>query len=160
MIVDYESVEALCDRLRQAGKQIVLTNGCFDILHAGHVRYLTAARRYGDLLIVGLNSDASVKGIKGDGRPVNGEADRAEVLDGLKAVDYVVIFAEPTAAALAAKVKPEVYVKGGDYTVDELPEARVVADFGGRTELVPLVAGRSSTNVINRIKLDSGAASS
>ena len=139
-------------RLQAAGRRVVFTNGCFDILHAGHVRYLNAARAAGDVLVLGLNSDASVRRLKGESRPINGEEDRAEVLAGLAAVDYVVIFDEPTAEPLVELLKPDVYVKGGDYTVERLPEARIVASYGGETVLIPEVPGRSSTNMIKKIR--------
>ena len=152
MLIDRNEIAAHCDRLRAAGKKIVFTNGCFDILHAGHVRYLNAAREFGDHLIVGLNSDASVKMLKGESRPVNPQCDRAEVLSGLRAVDDVVIFDERTAEAVIAEVKPNVYVKGGDYDLSTLPEAKVVQSYGGRVEFIKLVEGRSTTNIINRLR--------
>ena len=139
-------------RLQASGRRVVFTNGCFDILHAGHVRYLNAARAAGDVLVLGLNSDASVRRLKGESRPINGEEDRAEVLAGLAAFDYVVIFDEPTAEPLVELLKPDVYVKGGDYTVERLPEARNVASYGGETVLIPEVPGRSSTNMIKKIR--------
>ena len=141
-----------CQVLRAGGKKVVFTNGCFDILHAGHVRYLAKARSFGDCLVLGLNSDASVRRLKGPERPINNEQDRAEVVGGLQSVDYVVIFDEPTAEQLIAKVKPDVYVKGGDYTLETLPEAKIVQSYGGRVEFVQMVAGRSTTNVIEKIK--------
>lgn len=134
------------------GKIVAFTNGCFDILHAGHVRYLTAAKKLGDILVVGLNSDESVRKLKGCGRPVNQSADRAEVLAGLRAVDHVVIFEEDTAEEIVRQLHPDIYVKGGDYSLDRLPEAAIVASYGGRTVLVPLVEGRSTTNVIQRLR--------
>ena len=139
-------------KLQAAGRSVVFTNCCFDILHAGHVRYLNAARAAGDVLVLGLNSDASVRRLKGESRPINSEEDRAEVLAGLAAVDYVVIFDEPTAEPLVELLKPDVYVKGGDYTVERLPEARIVASYGGETVLIPEVPGRSSTNMIKKIR--------
>ena len=139
------------NKLRNEGKKIVFTNGCFDILHVGHVRYLTVARKLGDKLIVGLNSDESVKRLKGESRPINNEADRKEVLLALKAVDEVIIFGEDTASEIIAKVKPDIYVKGGDYTLETLPEAKIVLGYGGKVEFVKLVEGRSTTNVINKI---------
>ena len=145
------------EQYRCEKKTVVFTNGCFDILHAGHVRYLTAARELGDILIVGLNSDASVRKLKGEGRPVNPAADRAEVLAGLRAVDHVVIFEEDTAEELVRRLQPDIYVKGGDYSLDRLPESAIVAAYGGRTVLVPMVEGRSTTNVIQRLQ-QSGAA--
>ena len=134
------------------GRIVAFTNGCFDILHAGHVRYLTAAKKLGDILVVGLNSDESVRKLKGSGRPVNPSADRAEVLAGLRAVDHVVIFGEDTAEEIVRQLHPDIYVKGGDYSLDRLPEAAIVASYGGRTVLVPLVEGRSTTNVIRRLR--------
>lgn len=151
MIINRKDAATFCEELRRRGKQIVFTNGCFDIIHAGHVRYLTMAKSFGDLLIVGLNTDESVRKLKGASRPINNQDDRAEVLLGLKAVDYVIFFCEPTAENLIAEVKPAVYVKGGDYTLATLPEAKIVQIYGGRVELVNLVAGRSTTNVIEKI---------
>ena len=136
--------------LRDAGARVVFTNGCFDILHAGHVRYLAAARALGDYLILGLNSDASVRRLKGETRPVNDENDRAAVVGALKSVDAVVIFGEDTAEALIDEVRPAVYVKGGDYTHETLPEARIVEAYGGEVAFIPLVAGKSTTNIIER----------
>ena len=142
---------------KQQGKSVVFTNGCFDILHAGHVRYLTEAGTLGDILIVGLNSDESVRKLKGEGRPVNPAADRAEVLAGLRAVDHVVVFGEDTAEELVRRLQPDIYVKGGDYSLDRLPESAVAASYGGRTVLVPMVEGRSTTNVIRRLQQPSAA---
>jgi rfaE bifunctional protein nucleotidyltransferase chain/domain len=151
-IVAREHLAGLIGELRAAGRSIVFTNGCFDILHAGHVRYLASARELGDWLIVGLNSDRSVRGLKGPDRPLNSEEDRAEVLAALAAVDSVVIFDDPTAAGLVSEIRPDVYVKGGDYQVKSLPEADLVAGYGGRTVLLPEVPGRSSSNVIRKIR--------
>ncbi len=152
MIIPREHIRDACDAAREKGATVVFTNGCFDVLHAGHVRYLTKARAMGDFLVIGLNSDASVRRLKGNGRPINTEDDRAEVLDALRAVDAVTIFDEPTAEALIEIVRPDVYVKGGDYTLETLPEAKIVKEYGGRVEFVPLVEGRSTTNVIERIR--------
>ena len=152
MQIDRKNIEQFCAVLRAGGQRIVFTNGCFDILHAGHVRYLNAARALGDCLVLGLNSDASVRRLKGPQRPINNEQDRAEVIGALRSVDYVTIFDEPTAAELIALVKPAVYAKGGDYTLDTLPEAKIVQSYGGRVEFIDLVAGRSTTNVIERIR--------
>ena len=156
MLIAHSDIKAYCDILHRAGQRIAFTNGCFDILHAGHVRYLEAARAQGDCLILGLNSDASVRDNKGPSRPINGEQDRAEVVGALRCVDAVVIFDEPTAENLIALVRPDVYVKGGDYTLDTLPEARIVQSYGGRVEFIPMVAGRSTTNVIAKIKAADG----
>ena len=156
MLIPADKIEVFCEALREAGQQVVFTNGCFDILHAGHVRYLQKARAQGDCLVLGLNSDASVRGLKGPTRPINSELDRAEVVGALKAVDYVVIFGEQTAENLIAKVRPAVYVKGGDYTLDTLPEAKIVQSYGGRVHFVKMVEGRSTTNVIKKIAADTG----
>lgn len=141
-----------------AGLRLVLTNGVFDLLHAGHVDYLTRARALGDLLIVGLNSDASVRALKGPRRPVVPEGDRAAVLTALRCVDYVTIFDERTAEALITTLQPEIYVKGADYAgadgvVDEarLPEAQVVRAYGGMVELLSYLPGRSTSVLIERI---------
>ncbi len=152
MVIDRTEIHELIAREKTIGKIIVLTNGCFDILHAGHVRYLNAARALGDILVVGLNSDSSVRRLKGPSRPINEENDRAEVLDGLRSVDYVVLFDETTAEALTALIQPDIYAKGGDYCVDTLPEAAIAAKYGGRTVLLPFVEGRSSTKIIQKIE--------
>ena len=156
MLIYRIDVVNFCEDLRDKNKKIVFTNGCFDILHVGHVRYLKAAKALGDVLIVGLNTDASVKKLKGDDRPINNEVDRAEVLLALESVDHVVLFGEQTAENLIAEVKPNIYVKGGDYTLDTLPEAKIVQSYGGRVEFIPMVAGRSTTNVINKITMKQG----
>ena len=150
MLIDRKDAATFCENLRRE-KKIVFTNGCFDIIHAGHVRYLTAAKNFGDVLIVGLNDDESVRRLKGASRPINSQDDRAEVLLGLKAVDHVIFFGEQTAENLIAEVKPDVYVKGGDYTLDTLPEAKIVQRYGGRVEFVNLVAGRSTTKIVEKI---------
>ena len=152
MLIHPDKIASFCATLREAGATVVFTNGCFDILHAGHVRYLEKARSFGDCLVLGLNTDASVRGNKGPARPINGELDRAEVVGALKAVDYVVLFGEKTAETIIAKVRPDVYVKGGDYTLETLPEAKIVQSYGGRVEFVQMVAGRSTTNVIKKIE--------
>ena len=152
MLIAREDIEKFCEVLRKGGKRVVFTNGCFDILHAGHVRYLEKARALGDCLVLGLNSDASVRRLKGLSRPVNREEDRAEVVGALKSVDYVTVFDEPTASELIALVKPAVYAKGGDYTLDTLPEAKIVQSYGGEVAFIDLVEGRSTTNIIEKIK--------
>ena len=151
MLIDREVSAQIFDSLRRQGKKIVFTNGCFDIIHVGHVRYLTAAKNFGDILIVGLNTDESVRKLKGNARPINNQNDRAEVLLGLKAVDYVIFFGEVTAENLISEIKPDIYVKGGDYTLDTLPEAKIVQNYGGRIELVNLVVGKSTTNIVEKI---------
>ena len=152
MVIDRKNIGNVVTTLKAEGKKIVFTNGCFDILHVGHVRYLNEAKALGDILILGLNSDCSVKSLKGSNRPINNESDRAEVLSALKAIDYVVIFDEKTAENIVGEVKPDIYAKGGDYSIDTLPEAKIVAEHGGKTVLWQLVDGKSSTNIINRCK--------
>ncbi len=148
------SLMTLARKLKEerVGKRIVFTNGCFDVLHAGHVRYLNKARTLGDILIVGLNSDASVKKIKGRGRPVLPEAERAEILSALEAVDYCVLFKEPTPEKLIRKIVPDVLVKGADWKEGEIVGAEIVKKNGGRVARVRLVKGKSTTNIIEKIK--------
>lgn len=134
------------------GKTLVFTNGVFDILHAGHVTYLAQARELGDLLIVGLNSDASVRGLgKGPDRPVNCEEDRMAVLEALRAVDGVVVFEDATPEGLIEALKPEVHVKGGDYDPEQMPETPLVRSYGGEVVILPLLAGRSTTGILGRL---------
>ncbi|MDP8923914.1 MAG: adenylyltransferase/cytidyltransferase family protein [Chloroflexota bacterium] len=136
---------------RRAGERVALTNGSFDLLHVGHLRSLEQARSLADVLVVGVNSDASVRTYKSSDRPVLPQAERAELLAGLTCVDYVVVFDEPTAERLVAAVRPEIYVKGADYAVKPIPEADVVRRFGGRVELISLEAGRSTSGLIQEI---------
>ena len=150
------SVDALPDwrsALRGQGKRLVVTNGCFDILHAGHVTYLDAARQQGDALLVGLNNDASVRQLKGEKRPINSEGDRAAVLAALQAVDAVCIFPEIRATRFLALAQPDIYVKGGDFKADELPkeERDIVASFGGRIVTLGFVPGKSTTALLEKI---------
>lgn len=133
-------------------KRIVFTNGCFDILHRGHVTYLTEARKLGDLLVVGLNADASVKRLKGPERPINNETDRQYVLSQLKAVDFVEIFTEDTPLNLINKVKPKILVKGGDWKIDQIVGAKEVIANGGDVFSLNFVDGYSTTNLINKIQ--------
>jgi D-beta-D-heptose 7-phosphate kinase/D-beta-D-heptose 1-phosphate adenosyltransferase len=139
-------------KARQAGQRIAFTNGCFDILHAGHVRYLTAARAAADILVVGLNSDASVRIIKGDRRPLNPETLRAEVLAGLRCVDCVVLFEEPDPLALIQALQPDVLVKGADWAEDRIIGADLVKQRGGRVERIDLVPDISTSALIDRIR--------
>lgn len=131
-----DEARALADRLRAEGKRIVLANGCFDLLHVGHVRYLEAARRLGDVLFVGLNDDAAVARLKGAGRPLMPAAEREEVLRALRAVDHVVVFGDDTADRLVAALRPHVHAKGTDYTAESVPEAATVRAHGGRVAIV------------------------
>jgi len=136
-------------------KKLVFTNGVFDVLHAGHVKYLEFARSLGDLLIVGMNSDDSVRSLgKGPNRPVNPLEDRMSVLSALRSVDGVIAFEQKTPEALIEILRPEVHVKGGDYTIESLPEAKIVQGYGGEIVIVPLLEGRSSTQVLRRIGLE------
>jgi D-beta-D-heptose 7-phosphate kinase/D-beta-D-heptose 1-phosphate adenosyltransferase len=139
---------------RRAGRRIVFTNGCFDLLHVGHVRYLAAARDAGDLLVVGLNADASVRRLKGPARPLVGETARAEVVAALAAVDFVTVFPEDTPAELIAAVVPDVLVKGADWALDQVVGRDVVEANGGRVLLVPVVEGFSTTALAERIRLN------
>jgi len=138
-------------RLREDGQRIVFTNGCFDLLHVGHLRYLEQARRLGDVLVIGLNTDESVRGLKGPSRPILPEDERAELLAGLACVDYVTLFGEPTPHEVIRALRPHVHVKGGDYSADELPEAEVVHAVDGEVVIMPLVPGRSTSSLIERI---------
>ncbi|MBV8101943.1 MAG: adenylyltransferase/cytidyltransferase family protein [Verrucomicrobia bacterium] len=137
-----------------AKQRLVFTNGCFDILHVGHIRYLTAAKQLGDILVVGLNSDDSVRQLKGPDRPINSETDRAEILAALTVVDHVVIFRELRVSRLVTLLKPDLYVKGGDYCIDSLDRGEVDAlrSVGAEIKIVPLVPGRSTTRLINAIQ--------
>lgn len=142
--------------MRAEGRTVVLTNGCFDLLHTGHVRYLEGAKELGEVLVVGINSDRSARRLKGPHRPVNGEDDRAETVAALRAVDAVTVFDEETAMALVEAVQPDVYVKGGDYSADPgdpayPPEGRAVTAYGGTVVTLPYVAGRSTTRTLGRL---------
>ena len=143
-------VKAL-ESLREAGKRIVFTNGCFDILHAGHVRYLTAARSKGDALVLGLNSDVSVKSIKPENRPIVNQDQRAEVLEGLACVDYITIFDEPDPLALIQTIKPDVLIKGADWKEAEIIGSDVVKSYGGKVIRIEVVPGISTSRIIQRI---------
>jgi rfaE bifunctional protein nucleotidyltransferase chain/domain len=144
VVVELPALVAEIALARSAGKRVVLTNGVFDLLHVGHLRYLHQARGEGDLLVVGVNADASVRALK-PGRPLVPESERAELVAGLSPVDYAVIFAEPTADGLLRAVRPDVYVKGGDYTETSLPEAATAREVGARVVIVHLVPNHSSS---------------
>ena len=173
-IISREALSAILAASRaHGGMCVVLTNGIFDLMHIGHLRYLTTARDMGDMLVVGVNSDASTRRLKGPSRPIVPERERAEMLAGLACVDYVTIFPEDTAEELVRALRPDIYVKGGDYTISytnndtsntgsgttsapdasakPLPEASMVLAYGGRVALVPYVPGHSTTELINRI---------
>lgn len=145
-------LKALGESLRLSGKQVVTTNGCFDILHVGHVRILQQARMMGDVLVVAINSDESVRKLKGPQRPINSQEDRAEVLAALSCVDFVTIFGEDTPVEVLKEIKPDIHVKGADYKPENLAETPVVESFGGRVEILQLVPGKSTTNLVSKIQ--------
>ncbi len=149
-IVPFDQIESLfTDSFRKTHK-LVFTNGCFDVLHRGHIYYLSRAREFGDLLVLGLNSDESVSRLKGPGRPVNQQQARAEVLGGLAFVDHIVIFPEDTPLNLINAVKPHVLIKGGDYKAYEIVGYEQVRSWGGKVKTIPLLEGYSSTSIIDR----------
>jgi phosphoheptose isomerase len=150
-VVDWAELLELREAWRRAGSTVVWTNGCFDLLHAGHVRSLAAARALGDVLVVGLNGDESVRRLKGDGRPLVAAEQRAEVLAALEPVDYVVVFDEDTPEDALRRLRPEIHTKGEDYAQRELPERDVVESYGGRVEFLPLVDGLSTTALAERL---------
>lgn len=145
-------IDQRVNEARRMGRRIVFTNGCFDVLHAGHVSYLAEAKRQGDFLVVGLNSDASVKGLKGPTRPVHPEWARAAVLAGLEAVDMVTVFEEQTPLSLIRRIRPDVLVKGADYRLEEVVGGDFVTSLGGRVHLAPLEPGMSTTNALEKVK--------
>ena len=150
-IVNQDEIVSIVKEGQLKGKTFAATNGCFDILHVGHVRYLQKTKSLADYSVVMLNSDKSVKLIKGDSRPINNENDRAEMLTALSCVDYVVLFEEKSPALLLGKIKPDIYTKGADYTIDTLPERDVVTKNGIKVEFIEFVQGKSTTNIINKI---------
>ena len=154
-ILEWPALLALRERWREEGKVVVWTNGCFDLLHVGHVRSLEAARRLGDVLVVGLNSDEAVRSLKGSDRPLIPAAGRAEVLAALTAVDFVVVFDEPTPEEALGRLRPDIHCKGADYAPPNgkpIPEAKVVESYGGRVEFLPLVPHVSTTELVDRIR--------
>lgn len=151
MIVTLALLCEICHKLRKLNNKIVFTNGCFDILHAGHVTYLEAAKKLGDILIVGLNSDISVRKLKGETRPVNSQVDRGTVLSALRAIDYVIIFDEDTPLKLIEQIMPDILTKGGDYTPNTIVGAEFVQQKGGEVIVIPLVKGKSTTSILQKI---------
>ncbi|MGL4534224.1 MAG: D-glycero-beta-D-manno-heptose 1-phosphate adenylyltransferase [Fusobacteriaceae bacterium] len=151
MLISRELGVKIIEEQKKLGKKIVFTNGCFDILHVGHLAYMNEAKRQGDILIVGVNSDESVKRLKGPTRPINSELDRAEMLSGLKAVDFTIIFTEDTPMEIIDELKPSIHVKGGDYKKEDLPETVVVEKHGGEVRILNFVEGKSTTNIVNKI---------
>jgi D-beta-D-heptose 7-phosphate kinase/D-beta-D-heptose 1-phosphate adenosyltransferase len=146
-----EELQRLIHTLKKNGKRIVFTNGCFDILHVGHVRYLEQAKSLGDVLVVGINSDRSVRGLKGPRRPILPVEERGEILSGLGCTDYITVFDEPTPFELVSLLQPDVLVKGGDWTPDQVVGREVVEGSGGRVVILPFVEGSSTTNIIDVI---------
>ncbi len=151
IIINRNKIQDVVKELRSNNQTIVVTNGCFDILHVGHVRYLQETKSCADKLIVLVNSDKSVRAIKGEGRPVNNENDRAEVLCALSAVDFAVLFDETSPSKLIDEIKPDVYTKGGDYTLDTLPERDVILKNNISVKFIKFVEGKSTTGIINKI---------
>lgn len=152
IVIEKKDIRNLVKNLQQEGKTVVATNGCFDILHVGHVRYLQETKKYADFSIVLLNSDKSVKMIKGENRPINNENDRAEILCALSCVDYVVMFDETSPRDLLDEIKPNVYTKGADYTLETLPEADIMKKNNIDVKFITFVDGKSTTNTINKMK--------
>jgi D-glycero-beta-D-manno-heptose 1-phosphate adenylyltransferase len=152
-IIAFDKLPEWRKQFRATGKKLVVTNGCFDILHLGHVTYLETARNFGDVLLVGVNGDAATRKLKGAGRPVNSEVDRAAILAALEGVNGVCIFAEKTAVKFLTAAQPDIYVKGGDYTLETLnqDERRAVESAGGKIVIVPFVPGKSTTALLEKI---------
>ena len=152
-IISWANLPAWREKIRASGKKLVVTNGCFDLLHLGHVTYLEAGRQLGDILLVGLNGDNSVQELKGPGRPVNCETDRAGVLAALESVGAVCIFSERAACRFLSVAQPDIYLKGGDYTLETInqEERRLVESTGGKVTIMPIVKGRSTTDMLKKI---------
>jgi D-beta-D-heptose 7-phosphate kinase/D-beta-D-heptose 1-phosphate adenosyltransferase len=151
MLLSRELLDGFFSEARAQGKRIVFTNGCFDIIHPGHVKYLEQSKKLGDILVVGLNSDDSVKRLKGPSRPVNNEEDRSIVLSALRCIDYVTIFNEDTPYEIISIIKPDVLVKGGDYSFETIVGADIVTALGGDVVVIPLVEGKSTTSIIKKM---------
>ena len=151
-ILKKNEIIKLSEKLKKENKTLVFTNGCFDILHIGHVRYLKESKKFGDFLIVGLNSDSSVKKIKGDTRPINNESDRAELLSEFNCVDFIVIFDESSPKKLIDEIKPNIYTKGADYTLETLPEKDVVIKNNIKVEFIKFVEGKSTTKTLKALQ--------
>ena len=150
-ILDRITLKEKIDALRREGKKIAFTNGCFDILHVGHVRYLKEARKTADILVLALNSDSSVRAIKGEKRPLVPEDERAEVLAGLECIDFVTIFPELTPLELICTLKPDILIKGGDWPEDKVVGRNEIREWGGHVTLIPEVIGKSTTNIVDKI---------
>src|SRR3972149_5784565 len=151
MLIALEEFVPVIARLKQDGKRIVFTNGCFDIIHVGHIRYLKSAKELGDILVIGLNSDESVRKIKGDNRPIVSQGERAEVLSSIRSVDYVVIFNEPDPYNTIVAIKPDILIKGGDWAIDNIVGRDIVESYGGAVRTIPFVEGFSSSRIIGDV---------
>lgn len=152
MLTNLNELQTIIAKAKSNGQAVVFTNGCFDILHAGHCKYLAEAKKLGDILVVGVNTDESIKRIKGKERPINKQTDRAFVLSALRAVDYTIFFGEDTPAQLIDAIVPDVLVKGADYDVREIVGAETVLKNGGKVITIPLVAGLSTSNTLKKIQ--------
>ena len=150
-VMTQDELMPILDRLRKEGKKVVFTNGCFDILHVGHIRYLKEAKGYGDILIVAVNSDLSVKSIKGDKRPIVSQSERAEVVAALEMVDYVTMFDEDTPYNIIKKLQPDVLIKGGDWAIDKIVGRDIVEARGGKVIAIPVIEGASTTGIVERV---------
>jgi rfaE bifunctional protein nucleotidyltransferase chain/domain len=151
-VLDRETLKDQMDELRKKGKKIAFTNGCFDILHVGHVRYLREAKKTADVLVLALNSDSSVKSIKGEKRPLVCEQERAEVLAALEFIDFITIFSEPTPLKLIDYLRPDILIKGGDWPEEKVVGRESVKKWGGRIIIIPEVKGKSTTNIVDKIR--------
>lgn len=151
-ILDKKNLQEKIDVLRREGKKIAFTNGCFDILHVGHVRYLREAKKTADILILALNSDSSVRSIKGEKRPLIPEEERAEILSSLEFIDFITVFPELTPLELINFLKPDIIIKGGDWDEDKIVGRDEVKKWGGRVVIIPEVEGKSTTNIVEKIK--------
>ncbi len=150
-LINKDELQGVLNKIKKEGKTLAVTNGCFDILHVGHVRYLNMSSKEADYLMVLLNSDKSVRAIKGESRPINKEQDRAEVLSALNCVDFVMFFDENSPAKLLEEIKPDVYTKGADYNLDNLPEAKSIQSYGGKIAFIDLVEGVSTTKILEKL---------
>ncbi|MEE9257932.1 MAG: D-glycero-beta-D-manno-heptose 1-phosphate adenylyltransferase, partial [Nitrospinaceae bacterium] len=150
-VLELDELKKIVSLAKSTGKTVVFTNGCFDILHGGHIEFLQKAKALGDLLVVGVNTDESVRAIKGDGRPIKNQKERTDILSALKYVDYITVFGENTPENLIREVRPDILVKGDDYTIDEVVGREIVEGYGARVELIPIVEGLSTTKTVEKI---------
>lgn len=150
-IKNLSEIKEISENLKREGKTIVFTNGCFEILHPGHIQLLETAKSFGDVLIVGINSDESVKRIKGEKKLIFDEKSRLKLISALECVDYTILFHENTPENLIKTIQPHIHIKGGDYKEEDLPEAEIIKSYGGKIIIIPLVEGFSTTNIINKI---------